>query len=75
MTHIFTIPADLFPDFEVGAKRHLFTKDSAKYATNDKAILQPDDGRHQVELVITSVEHGPTSKHVNGHYCLLGFAD
>lgn len=82
MTHTFTVPHEVFQALQ-GTRRHLFVKDSAKYATEDKAIIQVEVRvnadlthltvlREELSFVITMIEHGPGSKHVNGHYCLIG---
>ena len=73
MTHIFNVTTEVLEALQ-GQRRHLMVKDSAKYATGDTALIQAEDSEHreQITLKIISVDHGPVSKHVNGHYCLLG---
>ncbi len=69
MTHIFPVDQPTFEALQ-GTRRHLFVKDSALYATEDKVLIQFD--REQLEFTVTLIEHGPGSKHVNSHYCLIG---
>ena len=71
MTHTFTVPHETFSAL-AGPRRHLFVKDSAKYATEDIAVIQPEDGRDELRFEISMIEHGPESKHVNSNYCLIG---
>lgn len=86
MTHTFTVPQDVFEALQ-GTRRHLFVKDSAKYATEDKAIIQLEEAdlnklsdnansicgyRDELSFVITMIEHGPGSKHVSSRMCLIG---
>ncbi len=72
MTHLFTVtPAEL--EALQGKQRHLLVKDSIKYATGDTALIEAEgEQRDQLPMTIISIEHGPTSKRINGHYCLLG---
>ena len=73
MTHLFTVTPEVFEALK-DQRRHLMVKDDAKYATGDKALIQAEDSIHreQLEMDIISIDHGPASKHVNSHYCLLG---
>jgi len=69
MTHIFQVTPEQFK--QLGEhQRHITVKDDANIATGDTAIIQCD--REQVTFTIQSVEHGPQSKVINSHYCLLG---
>lgn len=77
LTHTITVSQSEFEQLK-GHKRHAIVKDSTKFATGDTAIVEPADekdkpaSREQLTFTITDVEHGPGSKHINGHYCLLG---
>ncbi len=69
MTHIFQVTPEEFKQLSE-YQRHITVKDDANIATGDTAIIQCD--RDQVTFTIQSVEHGPQSKVINSHYCLLG---
>ncbi len=72
MTHIFQVTPDQFKLLSE-QQRHITVKDDANIATGDIAIIQCD--RDQVTFTIISVEHGPQSKVINSHYCLLGLGN
>ena len=69
MTHIFQVTPEQFKLLSE-QQRHITVKDDANIATGDIAIIQCD--RDQITFTIISVEHGPQSKVINSHYCLLG---
>lgn len=71
MTHNTTVTTEVFAALQ-GRQRHLIVKDNSLYATGDTLNANLEGTRDQLPFEIVSIEHGPSSKTINGHYCLVG---